>query len=80
MDVDLARKKASADLLCYQCGKPGHKSPDCPHRFDIRTCTVDELQGFMENKLAELDVVAAEDDVTVEEEKPKKQDFAKSNE
>ena len=41
---------------------------------------VDELQSFLEDKLAKLDVVAVEDDVAVEEDKPKKQDFADSNE
>jgi hypothetical protein len=38
------------------------------------------LQGFLEGKLAELDAVAPEDDVAVEEDKPKVQDFANSNE
>jgi hypothetical protein len=34
----------------------------------------------LEDKLAALDVVAEEDDVTVEEDKPKKKDFAIRNE
>jgi hypothetical protein len=34
----------------------------------------------LENKLAELDVVMKENNVTVEENKPKVQDFANSNE
>ena len=80
MDVDAAKQKTSSVISCYRCGKTGHKVPDCNLRFDVQTCTVDELQSFLEDKLAKLDVVAAEDDVAVEEDKPKKQDFADSNE
>jgi hypothetical protein len=57
-----------------------HKSTDCDLRFDIYTCTVDELQGFLEDKLAALDVMAEEDDITVEEDKPKEKNFAICNE
>ena len=53
---------------------------DCDLHFDICMCTVDELQGFLEDKLAALDVVMEEDDITVEEDKPKVQDFAICNE
>ena len=41
---------------------------------------VNKLQGFLEDNLAALDVVIEEDDVTVEEDKPKVQDFAVCNE
>ena len=74
------RKWTAGIISCYQCGKLGHKAPDCNLRFDVQSCTVDELQSFLEDRLAELDVVAAEDDATVEEDRPKVQDFADSNE
>jgi hypothetical protein len=66
-------------ILCYRCGKARHKSTDCDLHFNICTCTVDELQGFLEDKLAALDVVAEEDGITVEEDKPKEKDFAICN-
>ena len=30
--------------MCYQCHQPGHKVPDCPLNFDIRTMTIEELE------------------------------------
>jgi hypothetical protein len=80
MDLDATRRKATSLRLCYHCGKARHKSTDCDLRFDICTCTVDKLQGFLKDKLAVLDVVAEEDDVTVEKDKPKEKDFAICNE
>jgi hypothetical protein len=80
MDLDAARRKATLLISYYCCRKAGHKSTDCDLHFKIRACTVDELQGFLEDKLAALDVVAEEDDVTVEEDKPKEKDFAVCNE
>ena len=79
MDVDAAQRKATLVLTCYHCGKAGHKALDCDLHFNICTCTVNELQGFLEDKLAALDVVMEEDDVTVEEDKLKMQDFAICN-
>jgi Zinc knuckle len=80
MDLDATWRKAILLISCYHCGKAGHKSTDCNLCFDIHTCTVDKLQGFLEDKLAALDVVAEEDDITVEEDKPKEKDFAIRNE
>jgi hypothetical protein len=74
-----AQRKATSLILCYHCGKARHKSTDCDLHFNIHTCTVDKLQGFLEDKLAALDVVAEEDDVTVEEDKPKEKDFSIRN-
>jgi hypothetical protein len=80
MDLNAAQRKAISLISCYCCGKARHKSTDCDLRFDIHTCTVDELQGFLEDKLAALNVVAEEDDITVEEDKLKEKDFATCNE
>jgi hypothetical protein len=79
MDLDAARRKPTSLISCYRCRKARHKSTDCDLRFDICTCTVDELQGFLEDKLAVLNVVAEKDDITVEEDKPKEKDFAVCN-
>ena len=79
MDVDAAWRKAALLITCYHHGKARHKAPDCNLCFDIHTCTVNELQGFLEDKLAALDVVMEEDDVTVED-KLEVQDFAICNE
>ena len=79
MDVDAAWRKATPLVSCYCCGKTGHKTPDCDLCFDICTCMVDKLQGVLEDKLAALDVVTKEDDVTVKEDRPKVQDFAICN-
>jgi len=56
MDVDAARRKASVPITCYRCGKLGHKTPDCDLRFDVRALTTDELQSYLEDRLAKLDV------------------------
>ena len=44
MDIDTSRKKTVVVPSCYKCGEPGHKVPDCPLRFDIRSWTTEELE------------------------------------
>src|SRR5271163_2412230 len=60
IDIDAAWKKASLPITCYRCGKPGHKSCECNLRFDIRALSLDELQTYLEDRLAGLDAVPEE--------------------
>src|SRR5271163_609425 len=79
MDIDAARKKASLPITCYHCGKPRHKSSECNLRFNIRALSIDELQTYLEDRLAGLDAVTErteEKEVTEKSE----QDFAPRNE
>ena len=76
----LHRGKRLCSYHATVCRKARHKALDCDLHFNICMCTVNELQGFLEDKLAALDVVMEEDDITVEEDKLKVQDFAICNE
>ena len=75
MDIDTSRKMQPLPFSCYQCGKAGHKAPDCPTRFDIQELSIDNLQTHLEDCLAELDAKHLEPTVEVEE-----QDFSRRNE
>jgi hypothetical protein len=56
MDVDLAKAKGRLPLSCFCCGKLGHFGKDCPDRFDVRAMTTDELEDFLQIRMAQLDV------------------------
>jgi len=75
MDIDASWKTQPLSFSCYQCGKAGHKVPDCPTRFNIRELSIDDLQTYLEDHLAELDAKHQEPAAEVEE-----QDFSRCNE
>ena len=58
MDLGAARRRALEPGNCFRCKKPGHFSRDCPDRYDIRAMTLDEIQEILEDRLAQLDIVA----------------------
>ena len=77
MEIDAAKKKAPNLEICYRCGEPGHKRPQCPKRFDIRHMSMEECEEWLQEKALQKDVEeVAEKHVEVEEE----QDFRKCDE
>jgi len=74
MDIDASWKTQPLPFSCYQCGKAGHKAPDSPTRFDIRELSIDDLQTYLEDRLAELNAKHLEPAAEVEE-----QDFSCRN-
>jgi len=80
MDIDSARRKAMPAGACFRCGKPGHFGRDCPDRFDVRTWSVEELQGLLEDRLAQLDVAPMDPTSPADEELTNQEDFHNDNE
>ena len=42
--VNLDLKKNLLPPTCYRCRKTGHRAPDCPNKYDIRTLSLEELE------------------------------------
>jgi len=80
MDVDTSRRRTPIPPTCFRCGKSGHKVPDCPLQYDIRSLSTDELQAILEDRLAKRDVVPAEDCPSIGEEGTPLPDFPQDNE
>lgn len=80
MDVDASRRKAPLPPTCFRCQKPGHKSPECPLRFDVRTLTIQDLEKLLESKYAELDAVPTDESPREVEETSNKPDFTNDDE
>jgi len=63
MEIDAARRAKAIGDTCRRCGKVGHWANDCPHRFDIRCSTAEELRAALNDLGAE-----SEDDLAPPEE------------
>ena len=74
MDIDASWKMQPLLFSCYRCGKAGHKAPNCPTQLDIWELSIDDLQTYLEDCLAELDAKQPEPTAEVEE-----QDFSHHN-
>jgi hypothetical protein len=79
MDVDGNQRKTLIPPSCYHCGKPRHKVPDCPLRFDIRALTTGELEAELEARFARQDTILAEECPSIAEEATLVADFFSDN-
>jgi hypothetical protein len=80
MDLDANRRRTLLPPTCYRCKKPGHKSPECPLQFDVRTLTIEDLETLLADKYAKLDVVPLDESLEEPEENSVQLDFAKDDE
>ena len=76
MDIDAMKKKNPTPDICYRCGEPGHRKPDCPKRFDIRHMTMDECDEWMQEKALQQDA----EEIAKNEEMEDLKDFPNRNE
>ena len=44
MKLDPGLKGNLLPLTCYRCRKTGHRAPECPDKYDIRTSSLEELE------------------------------------
>jgi hypothetical protein len=55
MEIDTVKKKTTLPGICYRCGDPGHRRPDCPCHFDIHLMSMEECEDWMQEKVLEQD-------------------------
>jgi hypothetical protein len=78
MDIDATRKKTNLPDVCYRCGEPGHRKPQCPRRFDIRLMSMEECEEWMQEKALGKDaeeIAQREEELAQEIEKEEGKDF-----
>ena len=72
LKFDLAQKNP-VSFNCYRCDKPGNLATNCPHRHDIRTWSVEEVEMAL---MVKKDMTK-EDPMEIKETDP--EDFVQSN-
>jgi hypothetical protein len=76
MEIDAAKKKAAMPEVCYRCGEPGHRKPQCPRRFDVRHMTLEECEEWMQERALQQDA----EEIAQKEEEAVEEDFPSRNE
>ena len=73
INLDPGLKKSLPPSTCYRCRKTGHRAPDCPDRYDIRTSSLEEL---------EMEIMVRRDMAKIAEPTPEPipEDFVQNNE
>ena len=77
MEIDRSQQSNMTSLTCYQCHQPGHKVPDCPLNFNIRSMTIEEVEMelMVKRDMAQVrEVTSVLEEVTKPEE-----DFVQDN-
>ena len=72
VNLDPGLKKNLLPPTCYRCRKTGHRAPDCPNKYDIRTSSLEEL---------EMEIMARKDMEKIAESTPESEkDFVQDRE